>query len=56
VIERLRERLRARLADLETMHALSLERNNPTLHPLIIAVRIDEVKRVLAWISELDSE
>jgi hypothetical protein len=52
-IEDLRIRLLNRRAELNRLHARALERNNPTLHPLAIAIRIEEVDAILAMTTEV---
>ena len=52
MLQQVRKRLIARSAELNKLHAQALERNNPTLHPLAIAIRIEEIERMISIIDE----
>lgn len=52
-IEDIKIQLLDRRAELNRQHARVLERNDPSVHPLAVAIRIEEVDRTLALLSEV---
>lgn len=55
MLDAVKRALEDRLAELDRQHAVALERNNPTVHPLAIAIRHEEVRNALRIVADAQS-
>lgn len=51
-LRHVREKLLQRAADLNHQHDVASKRNNPSVHPLVIAARHEEVLKAIQIINE----